>query len=243
MSALYPNVPLAIAGVPAVLRRAGALADAQEQIATAQRDVGNPARWGIFTTAGVIALEADNVVSVEHNAEYQIAGYPVEGGSFESYDKVATPFGIRIALTKGGTVEERGQFLIAAQALLESFDTYDVVTPERVYLNVNATRIARTVNSSNGAGLASVEMVFQEVRTAAKAAYSRTDTAPDLVVAPVAPTPSVSAAPRTTRRPAAARKVNQGAVQPKRVVISGATLTTTASGRKLYVYDRPPGSR
>lgn len=245
MSALYPNVPLSIPGVPAVLRRAGALIDASETIALAGRDVSSSIsqqRWGIFSTDGANVLEADSVVSVEHSAEFRISDYPVEGGAFESYDKVATPFGIRIALTKGGTVEERGQFLIAAQTLLESLTAYDVVTPERVYLNVNVTRIGRTANSTNGAGMATVELVLQEIRQAAKAAYSKVDV-PALVAAPVAATPAVPATPGTTKRPAAVRKVNQGAVQPKPVTISGATLTTTASGRKLYTYATPPGAR
>lgn len=246
MSVTYPNVPL-IAGVPAVLRRAGDLRDAQQTLAAASnRELPGTQRWGIYRADGTIALEADSVVSVEHSAEYRISDYPVEGGSFEDYDKVATPFALRVTVVKGGTVEERQQFLTTAQALLETLDLYDVVTPERVYLNVNVTRIGRSANSDRGAGLATVELVLQEVRAAAAAAYSRQDTdstAPALTEAPVAATPPVSAAPGTTRRPMAVRKVNQGAVQPKRTVISGATLTTTASGRKLFVYDTPPGSR
>ena len=248
MSVLFPNVPLAIAGIPAVLRRAGTLVDAREALATAGRDVSNTIaaqRWGIFSKDGAPVLEADNVVSFEHSGEFRIADYPLEGGSFESYDKVATPFAVRIALSKGGTVVEREAFLSTAQSLLESIDTYNVVTPERTYLNVNVTRIGLTRNATNGAGMTTVELVLQEVRQAAKASFSRTDTTAieTLAAAPAVAAPPVTAAPGTTRRPAAVRKVNQGSVQPKRVVVSGATLTTTASGRKLYVYDTPPGAR
>lgn len=248
MSAQFPNVPIAIAGVPAVLRRAGAEADAREVLASANRDVSNTIaaqRWGLFALDGSSVLDADNVVSFEYTGEYRIADYPVEGGKFESYDKVATPFATRVAASKGGTVAEREQFLTACNALLESLDPINVVTPERTYLNVNVTRIGMTRNATNGAGMTTVELVLQEIRQAAKAAYSRTN-APaveTLAAAPPVVAPPVTAAPGTTRRPAAVRKTNQGSVQPKRVVVSGARLTTTASGRKLYVYDRPPGSR
>jgi hypothetical protein len=249
MSALFPNVPLAIAGVPAVLRRAGALADAREQLATASRDISNTIaaqRWGIFAQSGDQLLDPDNVVSLEHRAEYRVADYPLEGGSFESYDKVQTPFDMRIAVSKGGSQTDRETFLTTCQALLESLAVYNIVTPERTYLNVNVVGIGMTRNATTGAGMATVELVLREVRQAAKAAYSRTETASTdqpLAAAPATTAPPVSAAQGTTRRPAAVRKVNQGSVQPKRVVISGATLTTTASGRKLFVYDTPPGGR
>ena len=246
MSVLYPNVPLAIAGVPAVLRRAGTLVDAQETLVTAGRDVSSTLaaqRWGVFSLGGESVLDADNIVSFEHNAEYRIADYPLEGGGFESYDKVATPFVTRLAASKGGTVAEREQFLNVCQALLQSLLTYNVVTPERTYLNVNITRIGMVRNASNGAGMTTVELVLQEVRQAAKASYSKVETPVLAAATPPVDAPPVTVAPGTTKRPAAVRKVNQGSVQPKPVKISGAVLTTTASGRKLYTYDRPPGSR
>jgi hypothetical protein len=248
MSFLYPNVPLLIAGVPAVLRRAQDVEDAEETLAEASRDVSNTIaaqRWGIFSLEGASLLDADSVVSFEHNAEFRIADYPVEGGAFESYDKVATPFATRIMVSKGGTVSEREQFLTACQELLESLKACNVVTPERTYLNVNVTRIGLTRNATNGAGMTSVELVLQEIRQAAKAAYSRTNAPATeaLAAAPAQAAPPVTAAPGTTKRPAAVRKTSQGSVQPRRVTVSGATLTTTTSGRKLYVYDRPPAAR
>lgn len=239
MSALFPNVPLAIAGVPAVLRRAGAVADARETLASASNDVSNTIaaqRWGIFTADGTPALEPDSVVSFEHSAEYRIADYPVEGGTFESYDKVATPFATRVAVSKGGTAAEREQFLTACQSLLESLDPYNVVTPERTYLNVNVTRIGTTRNSGAGAGLITVELVLQEIRQAAKAAYSTVTPAepPPVAATPVQAAPPVTAAPGTTRTPTAVRKVNQGSVQTKAAAIPGWEVVKTSDGRQLY---------
>lgn len=250
MSALYPNVPLSIPGVPPVLRRVGALVDAGEALASASRDVSNSIsaqRWGIYTLSGVSALDADAVVGFEHNGEYRIPDFPLENGAFESYDKVALPFATRVTVSKGGTVAERAQFLTDCENLLRSFDLLNVVTPERTYLNVNVVRIGMTRNAGQGAGMCTVELVLQEVRAAARAQFSQSQTNDPVPLAAPATTPAskpkVTAAPGTTKRAASVRKVNQGSVQPKPVIISGATLTTTASGRKLYVYDRPPGSR
>lgn len=239
MSALYPNVPLAIAGIPAVLRRAGAVSDAREALATAGKDVSNTIaaqRWGIFSLDGAPVLEPDSFVSFEHSVEFRIAEYPVEGGSFESYDKVATPFATRVAVSKGGTVAEREVFLAACQTLLESIDAYNVVTPERTYLNVNVTRIGTTRNSSAGAGMVTVEIVLQEIRQAAKAAFSRVTPAelPPVAATPSPVAPPVSAAPNTTRAPTAVRKVNQGSVQTKPAAIPGWQLVTAPGGQKLY---------
>lgn len=243
VSALFPNVPLAIAGVPAVLRRAGAVADAREALASASDDVSNTIaaqRWGIFALDGSQPLDPDSVVAVEHSAEYRIADYPVEGGAFESYDKVATPFVTRVAVSKGGSVAEREQFLTACQALLESLDPYNVVTPERTYLNVNVTRIGSTRNSSNGAGLIVVELVLQEIRQAAKAAYSTATPAepPPVAATPVQAAPPVTAAPGTTRLPTAVRKINQGSVQTKAATIPGWEVVKTRDGRQLYKTSR-----
>lgn len=250
MSALYPNVPLAIAGVPAVLRRQQDLEAARTTIERAQRDITNSIsaqRWGVFALDGTPVLEPDSVGSFEYGGEYRIVDFPVEGGSFETYDKVATPFNTRLSLTKGGTLPEREEFLTKVEALRSSLDLFNIVTPERTYLNVNVERVGMVRNATNGAGMLTVELVLREIRQAARAQYSRTDTAPDetLATTPRAQSaaPPVSAAPGTTRQPAAVRKVNQGSVQPKRVVVSGATLTTTASGRQVYVYDRAPGGR
>lgn len=244
MSALYPNVPLAIAGVPAVLRRIGAVQDAQEVLADAERDVANTIdsfRWGVFDKDGGLALEPTSFGSFEFGLEYRIADYPLEGGGFESYDKVATPFDTRIAMSKSGPLAEREEFLATVHRLVASYDLFSVVTPERTYLNVNFERVGMVRNASNGAGMLTVELILREIRAAAKAQFSKTQTETLTATTQTAPTPKVSAAPKTVRSASSTRPVNRGAAQPKQVVNPGVKLQTTTSGRKLYVYDRAPG--
>lgn len=244
MSALYPNVPLVIAGVPAVLRRIGAVQDAQEALASADQDATSTVdsfRWGIFDKDGNLALEPTSFGSFEFGLEYRIADYPLEGGGFESYDKVATPYDTRIALTKSGSLAEREGFLAVVHRLVGSLELYSIVTPERTYLDVSFERVGMVRNATNGAGMLTVEMILREVRAAAKAQFSKTQTETLTATTQTAPTPKVSATPKTVRSASSARPVNRGAAQPKPVVNPGVKLQTTTSGRKLYVYDRPPG--
>lgn len=245
MSVLYPNVPLAIAGVPAVLRRAETLSDAQETLADAQNDISNTIasfRWGVFDQSGTQVLEPDSFGSFEFGLEYRLADYPLEGGGFESYDKVSMPFDTRISLAKGGKQSDREAFLTTVHTLADSTDLYNIVTPERTYLNVNIERVGLVRNATNGAGMLTVELLLREIRAAAKAQFSKTKQDTVGSTAPVSPTPPVTAAPKTVQAPAATRRVNQGAAQPKTVVNPGVRLETTSTGRKLYVYDKPPGT-
>jgi len=249
VSVLFPNVPFSIAGVPAVLRRAQADVDAREALAQAQaRSVDQLATktWGIFTAGGTPVIKPDAIVAVEHAVDYRIADYPIEQGGFESYNKVATPFGIRVAVSKGGTLAERQQFLTAVDALVASLELFDVVTPEKTYVGVNVERSGLSRTASAGAGMLTVELSLREVRRAAKAIFSTTASVPvpDSLAAPVAAPPVQQAPkptfkPRTTARPTAAKPVSQGSVQPR--TVSGARLVTTKSGAQLYVYDKPTG--
>lgn len=214
MSALFPNVPLAI-GVPPVLRDAATNYDAASTLLRAEEVGGVPGSddWGIFDRDGGKVLDPDNVVSVEHSSEFRISDYPVENGGFESYNKVQVPFEIRLAMSKGGSVTDRERFVNDLETLRASLDTYDVATPEHVYVGVNITRVGQVRSASAGAGMATVEIALQEIRQTAIVAYS---SAPDATTpAPTPPTPPPPLKKGTTKAPSAVKKVNQGSVQPK----------------------------
>lgn len=171
----FPNVPIA-PGVPPVLRVPGDMPAVEQKLNKDSSTIDRLAarRWGIFTSRGATVLDADNVVSVEHAVEYRVADYPLEGGKFESYNKVATPFEVRVAMSKGGTIADRTAFLKALADIVPSLDRYNVVTPEATYLNATIVSSRLTRNAGNGAGLVTVEVGLQEIREAAAAAFSNT---------------------------------------------------------------------
>lgn len=218
----FPNVPV-FPGVPPVLREALALVDTGvDQIRADAIPYIPPAHfvWGVFDQAGTLVLEPDNIVAFEQGAEYRIADYPTEAGGFESYNKVAVPFDIRLTMTKGGTLLDRSAFLDTLDRLQKSLDLYNVVTPERTYLSVNLARIGMQRTAASGAGMIMVDVGLREVRQSAVAAFTRTNdaaaqpTATPGQAAPARPNPPMT--PRTVRRPAAARPRSTGAVQPRR---------------------------
>jgi hypothetical protein len=239
MSVLYPNVPTTIAGIPAVLRDTLALSDATEALAVADdlRDADDLAAtaWGVYAQDGTLAVACDAIPSFEYGGEFRIADYPLEQGGFESYNKVATPFNVRLVLSKGGTVSDRTAFLAAVETLHASLDLFDVVTPEHVYVGVNVERIGMVRNAATGAGMTTVEIGLREVRRTADVAFSKT---------PDAPTPAPAATAKTVKAPAAAKTANQGSVQTKPAPVATVkkALPFVATGRPgeyVLVYDKP----
>lgn len=189
---IFPNVP-SVPGVPSVQRSLTnpgtdtvpkATADSITVTATAKE------QWGIYTSAGAKALTVDSVLSIGYDAEHVISDFPIEKGGFESYNKVARPIESRVVITKGGALEERRAFLSKLEDLRGDLNLYNVVTPERAYLDVNFTRVTIDRSREQGAGLITAEISLREIRQSAKATFSK------------------------TKEPASADPVSNGHVQP-----------------------------
>lgn len=214
---IYPDVPFA-QGVPPVLRRdpfaLGVTVPKLTSDGPGLKD-GGLTRWGLFGQAGALALEPDSIQAMEYQREFRIADYPIEEGGFESYNKVATPYDIRVTMTKGGKVPDRKDFLDQVELILASLDLYTVVTPERNYQNVNIVRADYRRNAEHGATLLTVELHGIEVRTSASIQFSAGTPGQQIVgfgttadgrqVAIVGAVHSVSGA----------NPVNNGSVQPR----------------------------
>jgi hypothetical protein len=98
----------------------------------------------------------------------------VQEGAFASFNKVATPFEIRVRMVKVGTLAQRQQFLETLDTISRSLDFYRILTPERSYLNTNITgyRIVRD-GARDAYCLWEVEVSFVEIREV-QAEYSST---------------------------------------------------------------------
>lgn len=209
MSALYPDVPYAL-GVPNVLRDAinsvvdpvTALTADSASLPTASAPV-----WGIYDNAGGLAIYPDSFNAIETQKEEAISTFPVEQGGFQSYNKVETPYRLRVILTKGGSIDERSAFLSACNDLRSTTDLYSVITPEEVYDNGNVTRVGQVRNAQQGAQLLTVELIVEEIRQSATVAYT--------------PAP---------QSPSNAAQVNDGSVQAK---TTGDVEVVSIGGHKL----------
>lgn len=165
----YPNVPV-FAGIPAIVRgpaltnpyAVALLGVANEYVWSLFQ---NAPQWGIFMPGtATLALMPDSFGTFDGRVEWTVADFPVEQGSFASYNKVRKPFDSAITLFKGGTVEERTAFLNTLSGMADDVTTYDIVTPIRVYQNATITGWRISHAQARFPNQIAVDILFQEVR-------------------------------------------------------------------------------
>lgn len=149
--------------------------------------------------SGNPVLTPDSVLSLEWRGEERVSDYPVQQGQFVSYNKVKVPFDLRMVMTCQGlnVVQDalqsvtqslnqalsniglafgqpmsRDAFLHQLDTMLDSTDLYDVVTPDKVYQNVNLVAYNHAKKSDEGGTLIIAELMFREIRESGRAQYS-----------------------------------------------------------------------
>lgn len=173
----YPDVPLA-PGVPPVPRDPNA-SQTTESLAPTKPALSNRAPgYGIYDISGASPITVDSFVGVLMGKGYDISTYPVEQGSFESYNKVEQPFRGTLRLARARGVAERSKFLDQLDALCKTTDLYTLVTPERTYRNVNFIEHEYDRTGERGAGMILADVRFMEVRQSTVTIFTETR-APD----------------------------------------------------------------
>ena len=120
------------------------------------------APWGLYLN-GQPAIVAESCVSFEMRQDYVIANYPLESGAFESYDKVWTPFIIRMRLTSPPGADARATFLAALETIAETTVLYDAVTPDLIYTDVNVAHKGYSRSADSGVSLIIAELWLQQI--------------------------------------------------------------------------------
>lgn len=164
-------------GLPALPAGVDVFSDAVLLVADAiSLPLGIEPQWGIFDSSGNPVVIADNVVSFEYKQDFAISNYPVEQGQFSSYNKTQRPFQVRFRFSSGGSLADREALLNSVQAIIGDTNLYTAASPEAIYSNVNATHQEYRRTASNGAGLISIDVWFEQVRSTAQAGTSNTST-------------------------------------------------------------------
>lgn len=171
----YPNVPQ-LPGVPALARSNNAqFVSAALNVVSQFLPLGSfGINWSITNKTGAKVINPDSFIDFEYREERKIPNYPIEQGSFQSYNKVAVPFDIRLTVScSGNTFGANGrasktEFLSSIQTLLNSLDLVDVTTPNKVYENCNLVHVDYRREAKQGATLIVAQLWFQEVRIAQK---------------------------------------------------------------------------
>ena len=170
------NVPVA-KGVPPINRSVQAPAAGGQTTApgvgTTPLDTQTQ-QWGIFLN-GAPVITADTVAAFDYKKDFNLPDYPIEPNSFESYNKVETPFDVRVRFSTGGSLTDKQNFINSMDAACASTQLYDVVTPEKTYTSVNLDHADyhRAVDSG-GPGLLIAEVWGLQIRLTATQAFTQT---------------------------------------------------------------------
>lgn len=172
----YPNVPQ-VPGVPAIFRETtipsipelaniglGALTDLL---------FGTP-RWGLYDDNGLSMVSFDSFLGIRFRNSARISSFPVEQGTFSSFNKVDTPFDIAIRLAHSGDQASRNRILSDLERIKSGTDLYSVVTPEMVYADANLVAYSYERSFRTGSSQLIVELYLEEVRQTALADFGDT---------------------------------------------------------------------
>jgi len=192
----FPNVPR-LPGVPQLLRSSNFPANPGPVLGTAAavgalwRALFAQPKWGVYRMVAppteedgvpTVTVRAqarpvvtpDSVLDFGYRKEYEVSDYPLQDGDFASYNKVAQPYEAYVRFSKGGSVQDREDFLAQIDAIIGTTTLYYILTPERTYINVNPIRHEIIRRGAGGAYfLTEVDLYFREIRSV-EAQYTQT---------------------------------------------------------------------
>jgi hypothetical protein len=128
-------------------------------------------QWGLFLDGAPVVV-AESVISFEFKKGSSLSGFPIEEGGFENYNKVKRPFDVRLRFSTGGTIADRQDLLSSIDAIVDSLDLFDAVTPEAIYTSVNPVHYDYRRTAVNGVGLLVVDVFCEQVRVTASSSFT-----------------------------------------------------------------------
>lgn len=131
-------------------------------------------QWGIFTQGGDLAITPDTVVSFEFSGSYRVISYPIEGGNFETYNKVQEPFEVRMVLRKSGTVSDRQAFIDTLDTIRASLDLYTAVSPEQAYDSLTITDVTYPRQADKGVTTIDATITLKQINVTASSSFTNT---------------------------------------------------------------------
>ena len=172
----FPNVPQ-VPGVPAVLRdltipSVSELANLGLGALTAL--VFGVPRWGLYDQDGQTVVQFDTFLGIRFRDGSRISSFPVEQGTFSSFNKVDTPYDAALRFAHSGDMDSRAALLDKLKALKSSVALFSVVTPEKSYPSANVVAYAYERSSRTGPSQLIVELYVEEVRQTAAADFGAT---------------------------------------------------------------------
>ncbi len=127
--------------------------------------------WGILDDTGTPAIVPDSFLGIEVMPTSEVCDYPVEKGSFASFNKVTRPIVIELRIAKGGSTSSRSAFLTSLQNAKDGTGVFTIVTPEGTYPNMSLNAYPYRKTETEGAGMIVANCRFAEIRQSLPANY------------------------------------------------------------------------
>jgi hypothetical protein len=168
--------------------------------------------------------------SVDFSADARAADFPVAANSvtttatsvsFASFNKVESPFMVRVQLRLNGTVAEKTQLLIKLENSRKNTSIWNIFTPELQMTNCTLESYSYSRGADSGMTMLKIDTVWRKIRTVT-ATYAKTTTS---TAATPAPSNSAKVGSSATSAGSLASKA-LGAVQAK---VPGASIIKGAS--------------
>jgi hypothetical protein len=181
--------------------------------------------WGVYYHTGAGAVfDVDTVVDLKFGQEAKISTFPVELGSFASYNIVNEPNDPKIRVAVCGQV--RIQTLMALlKTLIGTTQLFDVVTPEATYAGVAFIKYDFSRAQKQGKNLLQVDLTFKEIIQVSPA-YTKTVIPASKAKNPKSADKGVSGQSQTT--PAPTIEQQNGAMS--RQLFGGGAVTNSLTG-------------
>lgn len=179
IKSLYPHVPQ-VAGVPALLRAGAQIFDTLTLGFLGAGELVNqiigsePVRWGVFDSTGKAIAQYDSVASMDYRSDSRVSDYPIENGSFASFNKVDQPFTISVLLRCAGDDTRRNTFQNDLRDARASLTLYTVIVPDGTFTNCNLVALDWQRTTERGANVINAYCEFQEIRQRGTTAFSQT---------------------------------------------------------------------
>ena len=164
----YPTVPNA-PGVPQLLNAdlVPALADdtsLPNSDAFTDSSANQDAVWGVFDANNQPAFTVDTYMMLSPSNKTKQSDFPTEQGGFTSFNKVQTPYTVKIRVSLAGSLSQMQDLLTTFKTLSLSTDFLSVVTPMDTYTNCTLVDFKYEQTARKGAGRIEADLSFEEAR-------------------------------------------------------------------------------
>lgn len=122
---------------------------------------------------------------IEFEARWAITNAPQEGGAFQSYNIVQTPYRVAITFVAGGLPANRALLRSQVQNIVGTTRLFTALTPEGPIESLAAVGMAYRRNPED-VGVLAISVLFAQVRPAGNAQFNTTST-PNSATGAVAP--------------------------------------------------------